>query len=123
MQGSRWREIETRICSRNDLHLDLDYSPHGKQSDDSKMYPIHPKSKASVDYYHKKFRCTDEEISVIGDYNSDIARQYVIQFERCDNATRSTCKTEDEITDYLKEKYILILQNSLRFETEKHSDL
>ena len=120
-QGSRWREIETRSCTEEDLYLNEDEEGSDEDSK-SKMYSLHEKGKFSVAYYKNKFRCTDEDISVIGDYNSDKARQFVIQFEKCDNKTRSTCKSEEEIVKFLMEKYILILQNNLRFDTEKHSE-
>ena len=107
-QGSRWTQIETRSCTEEDLNLNEDADEVNKDSE-SKMYSLHEKGKYSVAYYKKKFRCTDEDISVIGDYNSDKARQFVIQFEKCDNETRPTCKSEDDIRDFLKEKYILIL--------------
>ena len=95
IQSSRLIEIETRRCTEEDLYLNEEEDEEmGQNESQSKMYTLHEQGKSSVEYYKKKFRCIDEEISVIGDYNSDKARQFVIQFEKCDNETRSTCKSE-----------------------------
>ena len=77
-------EIETRSCTEEDLWLNEsedegeETGSKGNRDSQSKMYTLHKKGKYSVTYYKKKFRCIDEEISVIGDYNSDKARQFVI---------------------------------------------
>ena len=39
-----------------------------KSDKEPKMFKIHKKSSSSVDYYWKKFKCIDEQISLIGDF-------------------------------------------------------
>ena len=44
-----------------------------------------------------------------GDFDSDTARQINIQLLKCTD--RPDCKSEEEILDYFKGKYLLILNN------------
>ena len=64
----------------------------------------------------KKFRCIDDEISIMGNFDSNAAQQFVIQFEKCDRTVENnTCKTDEEINAYLEDKFIMILHNERRF--------
>ena len=60
-------------------------------------------------YYRKKLKCVDpEDVQIFGDYNSEKAMQFVVQFEKCNQTTfDGVCKTEDEISTWLRKKYIL----------------
>ena len=117
--GSTWTEIPSRNCTRKEFYLD---DVQDNNSEETRLYRDHFTSESNSKYYWRKFRCTDERIEIIGDYDSTIAQQFVIQFEKCDNATRSTCKTEDEIIDFLKEKYIITRSNNRRFLQDEFSD-
>lgn len=46
-----------------------------------------------------------------------------IQFQKCDNSTytEGICKSEEEITEWMSRKFILILQNQMRFSTRDYS--
>ena len=50
----------------------------------SLFYPDHKNSLRTLEYYHKKFMCTDENIQLRGDYNSDAAKIFKILLEKCD---------------------------------------
>lgn len=51
-----------------------------------------------------------------GNYDTSVAANLVITFDRCNNATSSVlCKSEEEITDWLRFKYIFFAYNNKRF--------
>ena len=39
-----------------------------------------------------------------------------LQFEKCDSTIVSNCKSEEEISQWLKRKFIVILENQTRFD-------
>ena len=67
--------------------------------------------------------CTDENIKLQGDYNSDKASLFKITMQRCDPQARrpeeKLCKPEDEITEWIKRKFIVVLTNQQRFDIEE----
>ena len=68
--------------------------------------------------------CVDSEIVLRGDYQSFSASHFQIQFEKCDNSTRPEgdfCKSDREITDWLQRKFIIVLNNSHRFNEEDYT--
>ena len=61
-----------------------------------------------------------EEINVQGDYNSVRTRTFMIQFEKCNPSTSAvSCKSETQIQDWLRDKYILTFKNQRRFDVEE----
>ena len=101
------------------------------QNDKSLFYPIHVNSKKDLRYYYKKFYCFDyeklketstlpDEIEIQGDYNSVKARHLKLMFEKCDPTERTTCKSELEISEWMRRKYIVILENQARFDNSAY---
>ena len=68
------------------------------------------KSQQTLDTYHDKFMCVDEDITLQGDFQSDITSIFKITLETCDREMRQ-CKSDDEITEWLRRKYIIVLAN------------
>ena len=87
------------------------------------MFPIHAMAYPDMDYYWRKFRCLDDEVEIFGDFNSAKGQEFVIAFEKCDNTTRTTCKSDQEIKEYLGDKYIATLHNGKRLDYEEFSDM
>ena len=56
----------------------------------------------------------EEKTEITGSYNADIASNLMIVFEKC-NSTVSTCKSDEEINEWLEFKYIITLENEKRF--------
>ena len=78
--------------------------------------PIYKASVLEVEFYHRKFQCVDKaEMFLRGDYNSNTANQFNVQLQRCHD--RPDCKSEAEIDAYLKNKYLIILYNQIRFDS------
>lgn len=55
-------------------------------------------------------KCIDEPYEIYGDYNSDVTANLMAVFVKCDPEKRK-CKTRQEIDDWLKFKYLVVLQN------------
>ena len=49
----------------------------------------------------KRFKCINEPYDIWGDYNSDRAQNLMIVYELCDPKIRTTCKSQEEISDAL----------------------
>ena len=64
-------------------------------------------------------RCIDEEFKLFGDYNSESASNFQLYFEKCNNNDK--CKSEAEITSFLRRKFIFTVQNQNLFQTDDYS--
>ena len=82
--------------------------------------PIRKDQRAYLELYQQKFICFDHEsMRIYGDFHSQSARTIHVQFMRCSNSTESEqiCKSDEEITNFMKGKYILLLTNQIRFDS------
>ena len=96
--------LETHQCSDQELGL--------AQDDDgtAKMFPIVEQSRAEVQRYKKKFKCAPaEDLEIWGDFNSVRSQVIEVNFVKCDGHVE--CKSESEIRDWMREKYILLVYN------------
>lgn len=88
----------------------------------ARFLPISETNKPQLTLYKKKILCTDErEMMIKGDYNSNTAQQLIISFNRChkDNSPPGTvCKSEKEINEFIRGKYLVLLTNQIRFDSE-----
>ena len=58
---------------------------------------------------------------VRGDYNSNTAQLLIIALNRChpDNSPEGVvCKSDQEIDDFIRGKYLVIFNNEIRFDSE-----
>ena len=65
--------------------------------------------------YWKKLYCIDQKAIIHGDYQAADVSHLTIHLERCNPEVRE-CKTDDEITHWLRRKFIPTLINSERFD-------
>ena len=64
--------------------------------------------------YRNKFKCVHPDDYVIwGDFNSLKAQQFAVKFKMCEG---SGCESESDIREWLKNKYIVLLYNHVRFD-------
>ena len=87
--------------------------------------PIFPGSRDEVAFYSKKFLCVDkEDYSLYGDYNSARAQQFNVQFLRCNAEDHPDvdCASEEEITEFIRNKFMLILYNQVRFDSNFYGE-
>ena len=74
-----------------------------------------------MDTYRKKFKCVDpEDLIIWGDYNSRRAQQLAVKFKICDGGPANGCKEKEEILEWIKGKYIVLLYNQIRFSQEDY---
>ena len=63
------------------------------------------------------------DMKLWGNYDTSSARNLMLVFEKCDNSTRSNteepCKSEAEIDDWMRFKYILLYMNEFKFVPHK----
>ena len=114
-KGVAWEPLKFHRCTPEELGV-----VEGKE-DESSFYPIHANSFGDVKYYAKKFFCFDDDIEIQGDYNSARARLLKMSFEVCDKTVpENDCASDEEIAGWLRRKFIVILQNQVRFQTSEY---
>lgn len=64
-------------------------------------------------------KCITKPVELRGNWESDEAQALVISFEKCDPKVRSTCKSDLEIREWMKQSSIYIVYNKVRFEVTK----
>ena len=99
--GSGETILDHHTCSDEELGL--------TDSPDSVTFPLVENSFNEVNTWKKKFKCVDkEQLSIQGDYNSAKAQQFSFSFKMCEG---EGCKTKEEIIEWLRGKYIVMLYN------------
>ena len=120
--GFKFKNLTTHICTEEELGL----NDNKKDPNHGQFFKIHDQSLINVKLYRKKFLCIDkEEIRLYGDYNSLEAQIINVYYERCNNQTivpMNTCHSNEEITNFLKRKFIIVLQNQERFQSHKYDE-
>ena len=74
----------------------------------------------SFDYvklYRKKFQCIDEKDRFIsGNFNTVNASQIRVHLNRCQG--KDFCKSDEEITEFIRGKYLIVYVNEIRFDSQ-----
>ena len=65
-----------------------------------------------------RLQCIDEPLKLYGDWNTASAQVLFFAFHPCDKETRKTCKSPEEIKEWLGDKYMLIAYNKYVFEQD-----
>ena len=100
-QGLAGGELETHLCTRQELGLD------GLKSD--KLYPIRDNSYRDIETYSEKLRCIDSDFTLQGDYSSSKAQVLKLSLEMCDRSVvNNTCKSEEETAAWLRRKFLVV---------------
>ena len=67
--------------------------------------------------------CFDKEkIRLYGDYVSMQAQTLSLVFELCDPEVRTTCKDKETVTEWLKGKYLLTIENAWVFRQDSYDN-
>ncbi len=78
------------------------------------MYPVSENFKNDIEVYYKRLRCANQEdLTVYGDFNTQAGLLFNVQFIKCHD--RPDCKSKKEITAFLRNKFIVVLANQIRF--------
>lgn len=62
----------------------------------------------------QKLKCIEDPYEIWGDYNSDKTANVQAVFVKC-NPEKRLCKKEEEINEWLKFKYLIVLHNQQNF--------
>ncbi len=74
------------------------------------MFPMEANFDRDIELYQKKFICPDlEDLKIFGDFSTQAAQLFNVQFIKCHD--RPDCKTPEEITKILRNKFILSVYN------------
>ena len=84
-----FKKLKTRPCTL------ADFKGEAGASEDAPFFPMHFKSK-SFKSYVPKMKCVDEDFQVYGDFNTNIAQNFMVVFESCDPEMR-TCADDTTI--------------------------
>ena len=69
-----------------------------------------------------KLQCIDDDLEIMGDYNSYSVQHLAIQWVACDiEAEPDKCRSMPEIKEFMKRKFILTLENSSRFQLNEYN--
>ena len=82
--------------------------------------PLYKENVGNIEMYQKKFSCLDaDDMYIYGDYNSATVSMLNIQLVRCnkENNPEIECKSEEEITKFFRDKFIIVLTNEVRFDS------
>ena len=93
--------IASHMCSEEEL---------GLTGDNSRIMPVHETSTAYVNLYKEKFICLNQEdLKIYGTFSSKKAQVFRASLNRCSG--KDFCKSEEEINEFMKDKYLLVLTN------------
>ena len=71
-----------------------------------------------LEIYQKKFKCINhEEMWVRGSFDSESARLISIRLNRCVESETQKCKSDEEITQFFRNKFLVFLYNERRFDS------
>ena len=102
-------KLPTRQCTREELGLD---------PGESRFFPLREYYVNQVNFYHKKFLCVDrEEMLIYGDFSTQKARLIDLQLIKCHD--QDYCKSDEEIMQFMKDKWLVLLTNRIRFDPDK----
>ena len=91
-------------------------------NDEDRFYPINQKNERDFEIYGQKMLCPIKPIDLFGNFDSDASQNLMVAFVTCEPSETQTCKTQDEIEQWLKFKYIVVLENEKRFITHKFDE-
>ena len=91
------------------------------QGPNTQMFPMYKPSQPDLEVYKKKFKCARrDEYEIWGDYSSAAAQQFAFNFRMCEGTTASgvLCHPKEDILEWLKAKYIVVVYNQIRFDSD-----
>lgn len=85
-------------------------------------YSEETERKAELSVYQNKLMCLKpgQDMKLFGDWNTEAARVLLLVFEKCTG--KPNCKSDQQIKDYLKDKYLILATRLTRFNTDSFGD-
>ena len=82
----------------------------------AKIYPpVNPGNAREFEFYKSSLMCISDDFDIQGNANSQKAQLLQISFKKCDFTKRQTCKSEDEIQDWLNGLLLMTVENNESF--------
>ena len=66
-------------------------------------------------------KCLEEKPVLKGTYDSSTASFLTLTLELCDPDKRKTCKSREKIKEWLKGKFIILLENNWKFRSNEYN--
>ena len=113
-------DLPAHQCTREELNLDKWTENIGNE--ENVFFHTAKRYQTDLNLHQKKFMCIEpEDMRMQGDYNSETASLIHIKIEKCTD--HDYCKSEEEIDEFFKtDKYMLMLNNQIRFDSNKHEE-
>ena len=70
--------------------------------------------------YSQKMWCLDDPLDIQGNYDTIAARTPSISLVKCDREKRTTCKSDKEIDDFVRGKFLITIENSWKFHQDEY---
>lgn len=100
----KFTKLKTRPCTLEEFSFQSD-----KVKRDTPFWQIHVKSDSYKDYI-PSMKCIDEDYELYGEFETNVAHNLMVVFERCDPEQR-TCADDAVIDEWMQFKYILTVEN------------
>ena len=118
---AEYTEIPSHTCTKEEL---------GIEGTNSLFMQIPQNQMKLVTTYQKKLKCIDPKYSKVnGDFNQDHASLLVMRLVRCGDGLSTvpsqgseTCKSEAEITEFFRDKYLFLMFNEKIFDSSRYED-
>ena len=114
-------ELKTRPCKRSDFILNA----AGDNKSQSLFYPTN-RSAPEISKFWSEFKCIADvsDLKVNGNFDTSVANQLMIVFEKCDKkrSPQINCASETSIEQWMKFRYILTVENTKQFIQHEFED-
>ena len=87
-----------RPCTQKDFGLG------GGYSDEQKFSNVSKQNEDSFNRFLPSMKCTDDALSLYGDWTTTNGKVLYFQFLKCNSTERSTCKNDTEVKEWFKNK-------------------
>jgi len=109
-------EIPIRPCTLQDFGID---------SNNETKQQFFKADIGKVEEFKRKInilQCMTEPVNLVGNWNTETAKVLEFYFEKCDSEKRETCKSEEEVQEWMKDKYLILAYNRQLFMTDKFGE-
>ena len=103
----QFTQLKHKKCEENDFNWG-----DGRPSDEnSSFFPLSDQALVDIKVFGNRLKCFDDEVDMFGNYDASAASNLMVAFMMCDPESGLECKNSTEISEWLKNKYILTLVN------------
>ena len=118
------KPLPSHVCSKEEMgFVENESEDTFKLGKDNpvRFFKAHPNAKKYPSTYQKKFLCVDKDyLEIYGDFNTAVASQFNIQLIKCKGGKEKGCKDDAEITNFFRNKWIMLYYNQIRFDSFKY---